>query len=771
MNGKVTEVLPEMRFRVDLENGHQLVAYTSGRMKKNHIRIIAGDRVKLEMSPYDLNKGRIVFRHLETRGAPAPSAARQLQAHAVRALALQVGQLGRVQLAVVRLRAGVDRQRELFARGRRFAQPQQRHREPEVELVVVRRALDLALEQLARAVVVARLERGHALVEVLERRDRLDAGHAPRHLGRFGRAARGGQQGTEVVHHDDAFRLAFERGAKGAFGHRQVAVALVDHAQRVVGDRVRRLHRHRGARPPVGVVDLAQHEVFRGAVVEVQGDDVIFFQLARGETARLRRRQEVDDQFVLRRLVVQQAVAFAVAQRDVDVRRHEVDAAVAAPRFLREHAAEVHRHPELAREGGRHDDERQAVAGARSIGLGGRAGAAGFVFEHQGALAVQRVDQAPFRALVALLRFECGTVHVGPHGGAQREQVARADGFRRRLERRVGEQRGRRGRLRRAGAAGQQQRHYDQQGRQAFHVSSSAGGSSILDFMNQFVEQLGRFLVGQAQVGERAGAALVPFERFGIALVFADGAFGQQRQRDERAHRRCRVGVFQHRVIVVVQDRPGDVLGQPPVARQQGADGRVARAVAFLFQRRERAVHLQRRSGIRGLVVREAVHQQRHAGVAEQPERVRHVGLADAQAARQEYHRLGAAARHFPEAGQRRAVRGNRLAREQARHQGRHLVNAEEQDRLLDRLGLAAAAEDGGVGEFQECAGHAHVVRHDAGDGGRARVFRREFPLQVGQQAGTRRDPDRLDQGVDGVLGDGARTRQGGCCTHDWAGN
>jgi translation initiation factor IF-1 len=77
MNGKVTEVLPEMRFRVDLDNGHQLVAYTSGRMKKNHIRIIAGDRVTLEMSPYDLNKGRITFRHLETRGMPAPSAARQ----------------------------------------------------------------------------------------------------------------------------------------------------------------------------------------------------------------------------------------------------------------------------------------------------------------------------------------------------------------------------------------------------------------------------------------------------------------------------------------------------------------------------------------------------------------------------------------------------------------------------------------------------------------------------------------------------------------------
>lgn len=49
MNGLVSEILPEMRFRVNLDNGHQLIAYTSGRMKKNHIRIIAGDRVTLEM--------------------------------------------------------------------------------------------------------------------------------------------------------------------------------------------------------------------------------------------------------------------------------------------------------------------------------------------------------------------------------------------------------------------------------------------------------------------------------------------------------------------------------------------------------------------------------------------------------------------------------------------------------------------------------------------------------------------------------------------------
>lgn len=72
MNGMVAEVLPDSRFRVDLENGHQLVAYTSGKMRQHHIRILAGDKVTLELSPYDLSKGRITFRHIEKRG-PAPT--------------------------------------------------------------------------------------------------------------------------------------------------------------------------------------------------------------------------------------------------------------------------------------------------------------------------------------------------------------------------------------------------------------------------------------------------------------------------------------------------------------------------------------------------------------------------------------------------------------------------------------------------------------------------------------------------------------------------
>jgi translation initiation factor IF-1 len=71
MNGVVQEVLPDSRYRVTLDNGHNLVAYSAGKMRKHHIRILAGDKVSLELSPYDLSKGRITFRHIEGRGAPA----------------------------------------------------------------------------------------------------------------------------------------------------------------------------------------------------------------------------------------------------------------------------------------------------------------------------------------------------------------------------------------------------------------------------------------------------------------------------------------------------------------------------------------------------------------------------------------------------------------------------------------------------------------------------------------------------------------------------
>ena len=63
MDGVVAEVLPSAMFRVDLANGHRLLATTAGKMRKFRIRIIEGDRVTVEVSPYDLSRGRITFRH------------------------------------------------------------------------------------------------------------------------------------------------------------------------------------------------------------------------------------------------------------------------------------------------------------------------------------------------------------------------------------------------------------------------------------------------------------------------------------------------------------------------------------------------------------------------------------------------------------------------------------------------------------------------------------------------------------------------------------
>ena len=64
-DGIVNEILPDARYRVELENGHKVVVYTAGKLKKNKIKILEGDRVSIEMSPYDLEKGRLVYRHKE----------------------------------------------------------------------------------------------------------------------------------------------------------------------------------------------------------------------------------------------------------------------------------------------------------------------------------------------------------------------------------------------------------------------------------------------------------------------------------------------------------------------------------------------------------------------------------------------------------------------------------------------------------------------------------------------------------------------------------
>jgi translation initiation factor IF-1 len=63
MDGVVTEIMPNQRFRVELENGVNVHAYTSGKMRRFRIRVVAGDRVKMELSPYDVSKGRISFRY------------------------------------------------------------------------------------------------------------------------------------------------------------------------------------------------------------------------------------------------------------------------------------------------------------------------------------------------------------------------------------------------------------------------------------------------------------------------------------------------------------------------------------------------------------------------------------------------------------------------------------------------------------------------------------------------------------------------------------
>ncbi len=79
MEGVVVEALPNTMFRVKLENGHVITAHISGKMRKNYIRILTGDAVTVEMTPYDLSKGRITYRNLDKKKAdnstPPPPAA------------------------------------------------------------------------------------------------------------------------------------------------------------------------------------------------------------------------------------------------------------------------------------------------------------------------------------------------------------------------------------------------------------------------------------------------------------------------------------------------------------------------------------------------------------------------------------------------------------------------------------------------------------------------------------------------------------------------
>ena len=77
MEGTVIDALPNTMFRVQLDNGHIVLAHISGKMRKNYIRILKGDKVTVEMTPYDLSKGRITFRHKEGGGGKPAAAEKE----------------------------------------------------------------------------------------------------------------------------------------------------------------------------------------------------------------------------------------------------------------------------------------------------------------------------------------------------------------------------------------------------------------------------------------------------------------------------------------------------------------------------------------------------------------------------------------------------------------------------------------------------------------------------------------------------------------------
>lgn len=75
LDGLIEEIFPDGRFRVHLDNDHHIIAYTAGRMRRNRIRSVVGDRVQVEMTPYDLEKGRIIFRERTPSQGGAPNRA------------------------------------------------------------------------------------------------------------------------------------------------------------------------------------------------------------------------------------------------------------------------------------------------------------------------------------------------------------------------------------------------------------------------------------------------------------------------------------------------------------------------------------------------------------------------------------------------------------------------------------------------------------------------------------------------------------------------
>jgi translation initiation factor IF-1 len=145
MEGAVLETLPNTMFRVKLENGHVVTAHISGRMRKNYIRILTGDKVKVEMTPYDLTKGRITYRMKQFGDASIPA-----------------GQIAGVESA----RHGVKT--EPVAQSRALLSPsQQRFRQIEASRCVFSCLHSVEPHALERALIRARLPKTDQIANIL----------------------------------------------------------------------------------------------------------------------------------------------------------------------------------------------------------------------------------------------------------------------------------------------------------------------------------------------------------------------------------------------------------------------------------------------------------------------------------------------------------------------------------------------------------------------------------------------------------------------------
>ena len=170
------------------------------------------------------------------------------------------------------------------------------------------------------------------------------------------------QHECQVGHHLGISRFEFEHKVEYLFRLLQVAVAPVDHAQRVVGAQEPGVLLDGRARPPIGVIDLPQSEQLGCAVVHVHRDDGFLADDAYALAPDIFPRKKIDRQ--RRALVVEDSAAQFLPQRQIDVRDGEIHAAAAAPDGISKHHLVPDGDTDLLRERGGHDDQGQAIAGS-----------------------------------------------------------------------------------------------------------------------------------------------------------------------------------------------------------------------------------------------------------------------------------------------------------------------------------------------------------------------------------------------------------------------